>query len=149
MRYWNNRRRSSIPLIQNLFSNPAYHQYYLDSVECLLDTEFNPEGVEARISPDSDTGLWARVRQAAYLGSDTPHAASFTGRQFTNDEVSRAACGHNEIRHEKARIEGILNYVRMRCDCGRMQLKELRKTIPRGAGTDEFSGTMEPLPERT
>jgi hypothetical protein len=101
------------------------------------------------ISTDSDTGLWARVRQAAYLESDTPHGAPFTGRQFTNDEVYRAACKQMKIQHDKAGIDGILNYVRMRYDSARAQLKELRKTIPRGTGADPFPSTMEPLPGRS
>jgi CotH kinase protein len=147
-RYSNRRKRSSIPLVQNLLSNHDYRQYYLDSVEHLLDTEFNPDAVAALISPDLENGLWARLRQAAYLESDTPHGAPFTGRQFTNDEVYCAGCKQKEIRHDKARIEGILNYVRMRYDSARAQLKELRKTNPRGAGTDEFPATMEPLPGR-
>jgi CotH kinase protein len=149
MRYSNNHKRSSIPLVQNLFSNHDYRQYYLNSVEHLLDTEFNPDAVAAQISPDLETGLWARVRQAAYLESDTPYGAPFTGRQFTNDEVYWAGCKQKEIRHDKADIEGILNYVRMRYDSARAQLKELRKTNPRGAETDEFPTTMEPLPGRT
>jgi hypothetical protein len=147
-RYWNNRGRSSIPLVQNLLNNHDYRQYYLDSVEHLLDTEFSPDAVAARISPDSETGLWARVRQAAYLESDTPHGAPFTGRQFTNDEVYLAGCKQNEIRHDKAKIDGILNYVRMRYDSARKQLQELRKTIPRGEGAAAFPATMEPLPGR-
>jgi hypothetical protein len=147
-RYSNSHKRSSIPLVQNLFSNHDYRQYYLDSVEHLLDTEFNPDAVAAHISPDLETGLWARVRQAAYLESDTPHGAPFTGRQFTNDEVYCAGCKQKEIQHDKAKIEGILNYVRMRYDSARTQLKELRKTIPRGAGAYELSTSMEPLPER-
>jgi hypothetical protein len=147
-RYSNRRKRSSIPLVQNLLSNHDYRQYYLDSVEHLLDTEFSPDAVAALISPDLENGLWARLRQAAYLESDTPHGAPFTGRQFTNDEVYCAGCKQKEIRHDKARIEGILNYVRMRYDSARAQLKELRKTNPRGAGTDEFPATMEPLPGR-
>ena len=148
-RYWNNRGCSSIPLVQNLLGNHDYRQYYLDSVEHLLDTEFSPDTVAARISPDSETGLWARVRQAAYLESDTPHGAPFTGRQFTNDEVYLAGCKQNEIRHDKAKIDGILNYVRTRYDSARKQLQELRKTIPRGEGAGAFPATMEPLPGRT
>jgi hypothetical protein len=147
-RYWNNRGRSSIPLVQNLLSNHDYRQYYMDSVDHLLDTEFSPDTVAAQISPDSETGLWARVRQAAYLESDTPHGAPFTGRQFTNDEVYFAGCKQNEIRHDKAKIDGILNYVRMRYDSARKQLQELRKTIPRGEGAASFPAAMEPLPGR-
>ena len=148
-RYSSNHKCSSIPLVQNLLSNHDCRQYYLDSLERLLDTEFNPDAVAAQISPESETGLWARVRQAAYLESDTPYGAPFTGRQFTNDEVYWSASKQKEVQHDKARIVGILNYVGMRYDSARAQLKELRKTNPRGAGADEFPATMEPLPGRT
>ncbi len=149
MRYWSSNKRSSIPLVQNLLSNQDCRQYYLDWLEHLLDTEFNPDAVAAQISPETETGLWARVRQAAYLESDTPYGAPFTGRQFTNDEVYWAASKQKEVQHDKARIVGILNYVRMRYDSARAQLKELRKTYPRGAGADEFPTTVEPLPGKT
>jgi hypothetical protein len=149
MRYSSSHKRSSIPLVQNLLSNQDCRQYYLDSLEHLLDTEFNPDAVAAQISPESETGLWARVRQAAYLESDTPYGAPFTGRQFTNDEVYWAASKQKEVQHDKARIVGILNYVRMRYDSARAQLKELRKTYPQGTGADEFPTTMEPLPGKT
>lgn len=148
-RYSTSHKRSSIPLVQNLLSNHDCRQYYLDSLEHLLDTEFSPDAIAEQISPESETGLWARVRQAAYLESDTPYDAPFTGRQFTNDEVYWAASKQKEVQHDKARIVGILNYVRMRYDSARAQLKELRKTNPRGAGADEFPTTMEPLPGRT
>src|SRR5262249_13753839 len=108
-----------------------------------------PDAIAAQISADSETGLWARVRQAAYLESDTPYGAPFTGRQFTNDEVYWAASKQKEVQHDKARIFGILNYVQMRYDSARAQLKELRKTNPRGVGADAFLTTMEPLPGNT
>jgi len=149
MRYWSSNKRSSIPLVQNLLSNQDCRQYYLDWLEHLLDTDFNPGAVAAQISPETETGLWARVRQAAYLESDTPYGAPFTGRQFANDEVYWAASQQKEVQHGKARILGILNYVGMRYDSARAQLKELRKTYPRGAGADEFPTTMEPLTGKT
>jgi hypothetical protein len=66
-----------------------------------------------------------------------------------SDEVYLAGCKQNEIRHDKAKIDGIFNYVRMRYDCARKQPQGLRKTIPRGEGAAAFPTTMEPLPGRT
>ncbi len=41
-RYWREHGTSRIPLVQNLLRNRGYRQYYLDYLEHLLDTEFNP-----------------------------------------------------------------------------------------------------------
>jgi CotH kinase protein len=133
---WGLFNRIGVPAPRHTFANLAF------------DAEFSPDTVAARILPDSETGLLARVRQAAYLESDTPHGAPFTGRQFTNDEVYLAGCKQNEIRHDKAKIDGIF-YVRMRYDSARKRLQELRKTIPRGEDAAAFPITMEPLPGGT
>ena len=142
--YWRHHARSRIPLVQNLLRNPHYRGYYLDHLEYLLDTQFNPAAFRGLIAPDSDGGLWGRVRQAAYLESATPYGGPFTGRQFTNDEVYLAGCRQNELHHAQEKADGIVNYVRMRYDRARQQLAEIRKTTPRGAGG--FPATMEPLP---
>ena len=71
-RYWKNRKGSHIPLVQNLLGNHDYRQYYLDYLEHLLDTEFNPRAIAAQIGTKSEGGLWERIQQAAYLESDTP-----------------------------------------------------------------------------
>jgi hypothetical protein len=89
-------------------------------------------------------GLWHRVRQAAYLESDTPHGRPFTGRRYSNDEVYRSGCRQRELRHGKKTVEGIVHYVRMRHDSARVQLKRLRRAIPRAA--DRFATTAEELP---
>ena len=72
-----------------------------------------------------------RVRQAAYLESDTPHGQSFTGRRYSNDEVYQSGGRQRQLRHGKKRMEGIVHYVRMRHDSARAQLKRLRRTMPR------------------
>ena len=99
----------------------------------MLDTEFNPRAITARIGPRSEDGLWYRVRRAAYLESDTPSGQPFTGRRYSNDEVYRSACRQHELRHGKKQMEGIVHYVRMRHDSARAQLKRLRRTMPRTA----------------
>ncbi|MGE5287495.1 MAG: CotH kinase family protein [Micromonosporaceae bacterium] len=137
---------SRIPLVQNLLRNSDYRQYYLDYLEHLLDSQFNPEVFAGQIAADSDDGLWARVRQAAYLESATPYGQPFTGRQFTNDEVYQSGCKQNEIRHGQEKAEGIIHYVRMRYDSAREQLEQLRKTTPRRTDPASFPATMEPLP---
>ncbi len=134
-RYWKNRHTSNIPLVTNLLRNREYRQYYLDYIEQMLDTEFNPRAIAALIGAQSEGGLWDRVRQAAYLESDTPHGRPFTGRQFSNDEIYWNGCRQHELRHGRKRTEGIVHYVRMRRDSARAQLKRLRRTRPdAGAG---------------
>ena len=134
---------SRIPLVQNLLRNREYRQYYLDYLEHLIDTDFNPRMISALIGAGSDEGLWARVRQAAYLESWTPYGQPFTGRQFTNDEVYSSGCQQNELRHGNEKVEGIVHYVRMRRDSARQQLRELRKTTPRAADPAAFAATTE------
>jgi hypothetical protein len=120
--YWRTQRTqgsrtatSPIPLVQNLLRNRDFLQYYLDHVEHLLDTEFNPGAIAAEIGADGG-GLWDRVCQAAYLESDTPDGSPFTGRQFSNDEVYRVVHEQKEVRRGATTIEGILHYVSMRYD---------------------------------
>jgi len=141
-------RRSRIPLVEHLLANPDFRLYYLDHLEFLLDTSFSPTAVLARLAPGASGGLWDRVRHAAYLESDTPHGAPFTGRQFTNDEVYRAGCDQWELRHADAHIEGIYHYVRMRYDSARAQLAELRRTHPRGGSGATFAAAPAPEPAR-
>jgi CotH kinase protein len=145
-RYWRDHANSRIPLVQNLLRNQDYRQYYLDHLEFLLDTGFNPDAFGEKIAPDSDAGLWGRVHQAAYLESATPYGQPFTGRQFTNDEVYQSGCKQTELRHGQEHADGILHYVRMRRDSAREQLDQLRKQVPRAAGGAGFPAAMEPLP---
>lgn len=128
-----NRHIPKIPLVRNLLRNHDYRQYYLDYMEHMLDTEFNPTAITARIGARSEDGLWHRVRQAAYLESDTPHGRPFTGRRYSNHEVYQSGCRQRGLRHGKKTVEGIVHYVRMRHDSARAQLKRLRGTIPRAA----------------
>jgi hypothetical protein len=139
---------SRIPLVQNLLRNRELLRYYLDHLEHLLDTWFNPDSVAAEIGADGGGGLWDRVSQAAYLESDTPHGRAFTGRQYSNDEVYRSGCLQHELRHGDTKAEGICHYVRMRYDSARRQLATLRETHPAGASGATFSGMMEALPAR-
>ena len=125
--YWREHATSRIPLVQNLLRNRDYRQYYLDYLEFLLDTQFNPDAFSQQIAADSSDGLWGRVCQAAYLESATPYGQPFTGRQFTNDEVYLSGCKQNELRHGQEKADGIINYVRMRRDSARQQLEQLRK----------------------
>ena len=97
----------------------------------MLDTEFNPKAIAAQIGPRSEDGLWYRVRQAAYLESDTPDGRPFTGRRYSNNEVYRSGCRQHELGHGKKTMEGIVHYVRMRHDSARAQLRRLRRTMPR------------------
>jgi hypothetical protein len=141
-------RVSRIPLVRKLLRNRDFLRYYLDHLEYLLDTDFNPDAISARMGTDDGDGLWDRVRQAAYLESDTPHGRPFTGRQFTNHEVYLTGYQQHELRRGAAKIEGIFHYVLMRYDRAREQLATLRRIHPRGASGATFSGMMETLPER-
>jgi len=138
-----NRHTPNIPLVRNLLCNRDYRQYYMDYIEYMLDTEFNPGAIAAQIGTRSECGLWHRVRQAAYLESDTPYGRPFTGRRYSNDEIYQSACRQRELRHGKKEIEGIVLYVLMRHDSARAQLKQLRRTIPRTV--DGFAPAVDQL----
>ena len=139
-----NRHTPKIPLVRNLLRNHDYRQYYMDYLEHMLDTEFNPRAIAAQIGARSEDGLWHRVRQAAYLESDTPYGQPFTGRRYSNDEIYQSGCRQRQLRHGKKTIEGIVHYVRMRHDSARAQLKQLRRTIPRTV--DGFPAAAEQPP---
>ena len=136
-----NRHIPKIPLVRNVLRNHDYRQYYLDYMEHMLDTDFNPTAIAAQIGPRAEDGLWHRVRQAAYLESDTPDGRPFTGRRYNNDEVYQSGCRQRELRHGKKTMEGIVHYVRMRHDSARAQLKRQRRTMPRAA--DGFLGVVD------
>ncbi len=147
-RYWGKGDKTShIPLVQNLLRNRDYCQYYLDHLEHLLGTTFAPDAIMGEIGEEGAGGLWDRVRHAAYLEADSPYSPPFTGRQFTNDEVYLTGCKQNEIHKGQEKAEGVVHYVRMRCDSARRQLATLRKDYPSGASGATFTGVMEPLPD--
>lgn len=140
---------SHLPLFTNLLRHHDFCQYYLDHLEYLLDTEFGPERVAALLGAEGSgrsDGLWQLISSAAYGESTSPHGQPFTGRQFTNDEVYRAAYRQWELSRGPQFTYGIFHYTRMRYDHARQQLAELRKTYPNGASGATFPGAMEVLP---
>jgi hypothetical protein len=147
--YYSGKRTAKIPLVQNLLKHDAFKQYYLDHLEYLLDNHFNPERIDGLMGKEGDGGLWDRVRQAAYLESDTPHGQPFTGRQFSNHRVYLNGLEQWELHGGNYKVEGIIHYVRMRYDSARDQLKELRKDYPSGASGASFSDVMELPPKST
>ncbi|MFF5290369.1 CotH kinase family protein [Paractinoplanes globisporus] len=135
MAYHQGKGESRIPLVQNLLANHDFAQYYLDHVEHLLDTDFTPAALSARMAE-----LWQRVIPSAYFEADFPNSAPFTGRQFTNDEVWRAGHEQQELRHANEFVLGVYHYARMRCDRARSQLAALRAEYPAGASGALFPG---------
>jgi hypothetical protein len=137
---------SRLPLLQNLLRHPEFRRYYLDHIEHLLDTVFSPPAVDAVLGTSGDRGLWDRAARSAYLESDTPYGAPFTGRQFTNDEVFRNGVAQDELRHGQEFALGIHHYVLMRYDSARAQLATLRRMDPRGSSGAAFPAAPEPVP---
>jgi hypothetical protein len=124
---------SRIPLVTKLLANHDYAQYYLDHLDFLLDTDFSPQAMTVRTA-----ALWQRVVPAAYHEAAFPDSAPFTGRQFTNDEVYRAAHEQQELRHANEFVLGVYHYTRMRYDSARQQLAALRSIYPAGASGASF-----------
>jgi CotH kinase protein len=139
--------RSRIPLVQNLLRNTAFRRYYLHAIEGLLEREFTPREIDARMRGSTGAPLWPRVAQAAYLESNTPDGSPFTGRQFSNHEVYLAAEMQYELQHGEGHVEGIVHYVRMRAASAAKQLAALRAVgSTSGTGGLTFPAVMEPLP---
>ena len=132
--------QSHLPLVANLLQNTTFRRYYLDHLEHLLDTEFNPPAIDARIGPAQ---LWDRVVPGTYLESDSPYGAPFTGRQYTNDEVYRSGFEQLELRHGETFVLGVHHYVVMRYDSARAQLVMLRRSDPAGSSGVDFAA-LEP-----
>jgi len=145
--YYNGNGTANIPLVQNLLKHDEFVQYYLDHLEHMLDSLFNPETFDHLMGGEGDGGLWDRVRQAAYLESDSPHGQPFTGRQFSNHQVYLNALKQYEINSWNYKVEGIIHYVRMRYDSARQQLQTLRQHYPSGGSGETFSALMEMPPK--
>jgi hypothetical protein len=144
--YYQGKGTAKIPLVQNLLKHDAFIQYYLDHLEHMLDKLFNPDAFDVLMGQEGDGGLWDRVRQAAYLESDSPHGAPFTGRQFSNHQVYLNGLRQWELSGGNYQVEGIIHYVRMRHDSAREQLARLRKDYPSGASGENFSDILEMPP---
>jgi len=136
-----------LPLITNLLKNEEFKKYYLDTLEYLLDTKFNPESIDKMIGTEGSGGLWDKVRAGAFDESDTPNGPAHTGRQWTNDQVYWNGAQSYELVQGNTRIEGIAHYVRMRHDSARAQLEELRKTYPSGSSGAKFPPEPTALPK--
>jgi hypothetical protein len=142
-----NGARSRIPLVENLLQHPDFIRYYLDQIEFLLDTAFNPDTVSRQIGVEGAGGLWDRVRGAAFLESATPTGSPSTGRQFSNDTVYRAAVQQQAVQGGgPSNVYGIVNYVRMRHDRARARLAELRPTYAKGSSRAGFPAKFQAFP---
>lgn len=145
--YYAGKGTANIPLVQNLLKHDAFVQYYLDHLEHMLDSLFNPQTFGLLMGQEGDGGLWDRVRQAAYLESDSPHGQPFTGRQFSNHQVYLNGLRQYELNDWNYKVEGIIHYVRMRYDSARQQLEALRQHYPSGGSGETFSALMEMPPQ--
>ncbi len=131
----------NMPLTANLFANDQFFAYYLDALEWTNEKLLNVSNVDASIGR-----LKPRVQTAAFLEgnfSDPSH----TGRQFTNDEVSRNGFDQNELQKGAAFIRGIHHFVAMRHDAiaGEISQQRAARHIERGASGATFPAKEEAL----
>lgn len=134
-----------LPLLDNLLANEGFLRYYLDAIEWMNDTYFTDAWVTEQIGDDTH-GLWSRVKNAAFLESDTPDGAPHTGRQFTNHEIHEHAWEHEQLDRNGLHLEGIVHYFRMRHDNVKSQLARLRTDHPRGSSGATFPAAPSPIP---
>lgn len=140
-------RTSKTPLITNMLKNDAYVAYYLDHLEWMVDTYLNDMWITGQLGDDNlGTGIWGRVRRAAFLEANSAREAAHTGRQFTNDQVYWNGIVGNELDFNGAHILGIKHFVRMRHDSAKEQLARLRRKYPQGSSGATFPPTADELP---
>jgi spore coat protein CotH len=132
----------SLPALRHLFKNRTFLAYYLDAIEHLNGAVFTIDGVRAEIARTRP-----RVEKAAFLEGNFGEPAH-TGRQFTNDEVSRHGFEHHELRRGSTFVLGIEHFVRIRHDSVARQLARIReaRNLPRGASGATFPALAEELP---
>lgn len=117
----NSADKTNIPLVRNLLKNKKYRLYYLNFLRNFLQTQFTPEWAQTRVE-----SLWKRIERSVYLESDSPQGVPHTARQFTNDQVYYN--GYKQYEFDlpgSGKMEGIVNYVRMRRDSALKQLENL------------------------
>jgi len=131
----------NLALLRNLLQNPTFLAYYLDAIEHFDETLFTPAAILRRVER-----LRPRIERAAYLEGSFGDPAH-TGRQFTNDEVSRSGFQHQELRRGSTFILGIEHFVRIRHDDVARQLQSIRRSrvIPKGTSGATFPARAEPL----
>lgn len=132
-----------IPLIRNLLKNKDFAAYYLDFMEWFNSKHFTTDQIGAK-----QQELWQTLEKSVYLESDTEQGPTHTNRPFSNDTVHDAAALNHEVWGQGPvaglKTEGIEHYVRMRHDSVEDQLKELRKTYPKGSSGVNFDVALEP-----
>lgn len=135
--------RARLPLLVHLLGNTDFLRYYLDHLEHLLDTTFDPATIAARIAPG---GLWDRVRRSAYLESDFPGGPQHTRRNFTNHDIWRHTERQEQLRFADRSLDAITTFARRRHDTARAQLAARRAQHPRGSSGGTFPATPDPVP---
>jgi hypothetical protein len=117
-------------------------------MEWQLDNIFNEDWLQEQIGDEGTGGLWDRIRQSAFLESDTPHGPSHTGRQFTNDQVFHNGFKHHQLQQGSQFTLGILHYLKMRRDSAQSQLAKIRKErgIKAGSSGVSFPTDATPIP---
>lgn len=132
-----------LPLLVHLLQNTDFLRYYLDHLEHLLDTTFDPGRIASRIAPN---GLWDRVRQSAFLESDFPGGPQHTKRNFINHDIWRHVDRQESLRFADRTLEAITSFARRRNDSARAQLAALRAQHPAGASGAAFPTGPDPIP---
>jgi len=134
-----------LPILENILSNERFFRYYLDAIEWMNETYFTDDWIREQVGDDT-RGLWSRVKNAAFLESDTEHGTPHTGRQFTNHEVYQHGREQWQLDRPGLHLEGLIHFVRMRHDSVAAELAQLRTKHPRGSSGASFPASPEEVP---
>jgi hypothetical protein len=147
-----------LPLVHHLLRNDHFLAYYLDHMEYLLDTVFQPAEVDRVIGRTGSGGLWDQVRFAAFLESASVGAAmddldvqrrpAHTGRRFTFEQIYWNGYKHHELHHWGEYLLGIREHVRRRHDSARAQIARHRERRLAGARSGAVFPAAPVIPAR-
>ena len=125
------RTHLAVPLVTNLLPIRTSAPYYLDHLEYLLDTAFNPQRSPRR----SAYSRWRRALAPGQPGRlpGVRHPARRAVHRTAIHQRRGVPGGYaqNELRHGNALVPGIHHYVKMRCDRARRSCNSCADATPR------------------
>jgi spore coat protein CotH len=137
------RENRKLPLVTNILKNKEYMQYYLDSIEHLLETKFNENSIY-----NEQKKIFNHIQTSVYMEADKPNCDQFiadpykcahTGRQFENNGIYENIIGKKSFTGwGSMRVDSIANFTKERFSSAKQQLKELRKKYPKSQKSNEF-----------
>lgn len=129
---------NSAVLWKNLLANDDFKAYYLDYVDHLLKTDFNPDKIQKSV-----LSHWEEHKAAVYQEGSFNNPTS-TGRPFTNDQITAHVTGKAEVSQDGLYAPPIRTFVEWRSGNARWQLESIRKDFGKHSEVDFAAGELAP-----